>query len=83
MTTLRGISQLSDCLLTHMLLAYWRKLLVRRWEWTVETVECAGCGGRSRRRDMVECVEGNHDNLTHFHGDRLCRGCADGAGVAY
>ena len=51
-----------------MLLAYWRKLLVRRWEWTVET---------------VECVEGNHDNLTYFHGDRLCRGCADGAGVAY
>jgi len=27
MTSLRGISQLSDCLLTHMLLAYWRKLL--------------------------------------------------------
>src|SRR5215213_6246866 len=27
MTTLRGIAQLSDCLLTHMLLAYWRKLL--------------------------------------------------------
>jgi hypothetical protein len=28
MTTLRGIAQLSDCLLTHMLLVYWRKLLV-------------------------------------------------------
>src|SRR5919112_245172 len=28
MTTLRGIAQPSDCLLTHMLLAYWRKLLV-------------------------------------------------------
>ena len=27
MTTLRGIAQPSDCLLTHMLLAYWRKLL--------------------------------------------------------
>ena len=28
MTTLRGIAQPSDYLLTHMLLAYWRKLLV-------------------------------------------------------
>ena len=30
MTTLRGIAQPSDCLLTHMLLAYWRKLLYSR-----------------------------------------------------
>jgi hypothetical protein len=30
MTTLRGIAQLSDCLLTHMLLAYWRKLLEQK-----------------------------------------------------
>ena len=28
MTTLRGIAQPPDCLLAHMLLAYWRKLLV-------------------------------------------------------
>src|SRR5215217_6994724 len=27
MTTLRGVAQPSDCLLTHMLLAYWRDLL--------------------------------------------------------
>src|SRR5829696_8683823 len=27
MRTLRGIAQLSNCLLTHMLPAYWRKLL--------------------------------------------------------
>src|SRR5215213_8933293 len=27
MITLRGIAQPSDCLLTHILLAYWRKLL--------------------------------------------------------
>jgi hypothetical protein len=27
MTTLIVIAQLSNCLLTHMLLAYWRKLL--------------------------------------------------------
>jgi hypothetical protein len=29
MTTLRGIAQPADYLLTHMLLAYWRGLLVR------------------------------------------------------
>jgi hypothetical protein len=48
-----------------------------------KTAECAGCGGRHRRRDMVECVEGNHDGLTYFDGDQLCRVCADNAGVAY
>jgi hypothetical protein len=48
-----------------------------------KTAECAGCGGRSRRRDMVECVEDNHDGLTYFDGDQLCRVCADNAGVAY
>jgi hypothetical protein len=31
MRTLRGIAQLSNCLLTHMLLAYWRKLLGIEW----------------------------------------------------
>src|SRR5215207_208377 len=30
MTTLRGVAQPSDCLLTHMLLAYWRDLLFTR-----------------------------------------------------
>jgi hypothetical protein len=44
---------------------------------------CAGCGRRFRRRELVECVEGDHDNLTYFDGDRLCRTCADNAGVAY
>src|SRR5215207_10110288 len=29
MITLRGIAQPSDCLLTHILLAYWRKLLAQ------------------------------------------------------
>jgi hypothetical protein len=32
---------------------------------------------------MVECVEDNHDDLTYFHGDRLCPACADNAGVEY
>jgi hypothetical protein len=44
---------------------------------------CSGCSVRSRRREMVELHEDNHDNLTYFHGDRLCRRCADGAGIEY
>jgi hypothetical protein len=44
---------------------------------------CAGCSLRFRRRELVECVEGSHDNLTYFDGDLLCRTCADNAGVAY
>jgi hypothetical protein len=42
---------------------------------------CAGCGRRFRRRELVECVEGNHDGLTYFDGDSLCPSCADNAGV--
>jgi hypothetical protein len=44
---------------------------------------CAGCGHRFRHRSLVELAEDNHDNLTYFHGDHLCRTCADGAGVEY
>jgi len=33
------------------------------------------------RRQLIECVEGNHDNLTYFDEDRLCPACADNAGV--
>ena len=44
---------------------------------------CSGCGRRFRHRELVECVEGNHDNLTYFDGDLLCPACADGAGVEY
>ena len=44
---------------------------------------CAGCGLRFRRRELVYLAEGNHDDLTCFDGDRLCRTCADNAGVAY
>lgn len=42
---------------------------------------CDGCGGGFDSRDLVELHEDNHDNLTYFHGDRLCRGCAEWAGV--
>jgi hypothetical protein len=40
--------------------------------------ECSGCGDRFAGRELVELHEDNHDDLTHFHGDFLCRGCADG-----
>src|SRR5215210_1774568 len=43
---------------------------------------CAGCGHRFRHRELLEVLEGNHDNLTYFDGDLLCRTCADNAAVA-
>lgn len=46
-----------------------------------KTTTCDGCRDRFRRRDLVELHEDNHDNLTYFHGDRLCEECADRAGV--
>ena len=42
---------------------------------------CSGCGLRFRRGELVELHEGNHDDLTYFHGDLLCSECADAAGV--
>jgi hypothetical protein len=36
-----------------------------------------------RAKTAEECVEDNHDGLTYFDGDQLCRVCADNAGVAY
>jgi hypothetical protein len=50
-----------------------------------KTAECAGCGGRRSRRELVECDSeaGNHDNLTYFDGDLLCLSCADNAGVEH
>lgn len=45
--------------------------------------ECSGCGGRFASRELIELREDNHDGLTYFDGDRLCRECADKAGVAY
>lgn len=43
--------------------------------------ECSGCGGTFPRRKLTELHPENHDNLKHFHGDLLCGGCADRAGV--
>lgn len=44
---------------------------------------CSGCGERFAVRELVELHEDNHDNLTYFHGDRLCKSCANSAGVSY
>jgi len=43
---------------------------------------CAGCGEGFPRPRFVVLVEGNHDDLTFFHGDMICAECADNAGVA-
>jgi len=45
------------------------------------TAECDGCRKRFPRGELIELHEDNHDNLTYFHGDRLCGECADAAGV--
>jgi hypothetical protein len=44
---------------------------------------CSGCGRRFSQRDLTELTEDNHDNLTYFHGDRLCPACADNASVEH
>ena len=42
--------------------------------------ECAGCRGRFRGRELVEVME-DHENLTWFVGDELCRECAKRNGI--
>ena len=44
---------------------------------------CSGCGGKYPHGELVELHEDNHDNLTCFHGDSICRRCANAAGVSY
>lgn len=44
--------------------------------------ECQGCRRRFPRRELVEVREGGHDGMMFRDGDRLCRRCADGSGVA-
>ncbi len=46
-----------------------------------KTSKCSGCGELVPRRELTELNEDNHDDLTYFHGDRLCGKCADDAGV--
>jgi hypothetical protein len=37
---------------------------------------CSGCGEHFASRDLVELHEDNHDNLTYFDGELLCRATA-------
>jgi hypothetical protein len=45
-----------------------------------KSAECADCKNRELKRGMFEVVE-DHDNLTWFVGDVLCRTCAGMAGI--
>jgi hypothetical protein len=47
------------------------------------TTRCAGCGGEGTRREMVHLHEENHDNLTFFHGELVCKPCARRKGVEF
>jgi hypothetical protein len=44
---------------------------------------CSGCGGKYPHRELIELTEDNHDNLTYFHGERVCRPCSHRNGVSY
>src|SRR5829696_1458898 len=76
MATLRRIVQLSDCLLIHMLLAYWRKLLAcvltalvakdaegSRWVHDGHTMEPPPDALRAFRRSLYECFHRRKDAL--------------------
>ena len=45
-----------------------------------KTARCAGCGARFPRREIVEVHE-DHENLTWFVGDELCRSCGIAHGI--
>jgi hypothetical protein len=46
-----------------------------------KTAPCASCGRRFRHRELFE-VQEDHESLTWFPGDKLCRqGCAGPGGV--
>ena len=49
----------------------------------LKTARCAGCRLEYPRREMVYLHEETHDNLTYFHGERVCRLCARRSGVSY
>jgi len=53
------------------------------WICPKRSAKCSGCGLCFDPATMVQLEEGNHDGMTHFDGDALCLGCADGAGVPW
>lgn len=56
------------------------KHVVAALVWRSKSGECADCKTRQLKRGMFEVVE-DHENLTWFVGDLLCRECAGKAGV--
>jgi hypothetical protein len=44
---------------------------------------CDGCGYDFGVREVTELHDGNHDGLTFFDGDILCRRCCGAAGIEY
>ena len=44
---------------------------------------CSGCGGKYPRKELIALHEDNHDNLTYFQGERVCRPCVRRSGVSY
>jgi hypothetical protein len=44
------------------------------------TAVCCGCAFRKRHRELIEVME-DHESLTWFPGDLLCRECARSHGV--
>jgi hypothetical protein len=48
-----------------------------------ENAKCAGCRRQYPRKNLLEVTPERHDGIVFFDGDKLCRPCADGAGVAY
>jgi hypothetical protein len=44
---------------------------------------CSGCGGKYPHRELIELHEDNHDNLTCFHGEDVCKRCACTNGVSF
>jgi hypothetical protein len=45
--------------------------------------DCSSCDGKYPHRELIELHEDNHDNLTFFNGERLCKPCACRDGIAY
>jgi hypothetical protein len=48
-----------------------------------ELLECAGCRREFRKKGLITVHEENHDNLTFFNGDRICKSCARANGVEF
>jgi hypothetical protein len=67
-----------DAACKHSLAAWllWKVSLSR------DFAQCAGCGRRSPKRDMVSLHADDHIGPDFFDGDRLCAGCAGAAGVS-